>query len=257
MQIDWFTIIAQIVNFLILVGLLKHFLYGPIIKAMDDREERITARLKEAQHREEKAEEQAQSYRDKRRQLDENRDEFLDQARHDADKTRQSLIQSARDEVDEMRARWQDSLRQERDSFLLDLRATAARQICAATRRILQDLANHDLEARIVYVFIARLHSLDDDSINRMQEGLADTGGSLSVTSSFQLSDDLKSQLSDALKNSLSQDTLHPAFSTYDDLICGLEVSAGGRKIAWNVDDYLDALGASLSQTLDEETSQQ
>ena len=37
MLIDWFTVGAQIVNFLVLVGLLKYFLYEPILKAMDKR----------------------------------------------------------------------------------------------------------------------------------------------------------------------------------------------------------------------------
>ncbi len=37
MLIDWFTIIAQIINFLVLVALLKYFLYGRILQAMDRR----------------------------------------------------------------------------------------------------------------------------------------------------------------------------------------------------------------------------
>ena len=57
MQIDWFTVVAQIVNFLILVWLLKKFLYGPIIRAMDDRERRIASRLEEANARERQAQE--------------------------------------------------------------------------------------------------------------------------------------------------------------------------------------------------------
>jgi hypothetical protein len=38
--INWFTVIAQIVNFLILVVLLKYLLYDRIIKAMDERRQR-------------------------------------------------------------------------------------------------------------------------------------------------------------------------------------------------------------------------
>ncbi len=49
MAIDWITVSAQIVNFLILVWLLKHFLYQPIIRAMDRREQRVSERLNEAQ----------------------------------------------------------------------------------------------------------------------------------------------------------------------------------------------------------------
>ena len=47
MLIDWFTVLAQIVNFLILVALMKRFLYGPLIAAIDAREQSIAARLAE------------------------------------------------------------------------------------------------------------------------------------------------------------------------------------------------------------------
>ena len=49
MQIDYFTIIAQIINFLILVFLLRHFLYRPVITAMDEREQKMVSRLKDAE----------------------------------------------------------------------------------------------------------------------------------------------------------------------------------------------------------------
>ena len=45
MLIDWFTVAAQAVNFLILVWLLKRFLYKPVLAAVDEREKRITAQL--------------------------------------------------------------------------------------------------------------------------------------------------------------------------------------------------------------------
>ena len=49
MLIDVFTVIAQIVNFLILVYLLKRFLFHRIIKIMDEREDQITGRMQEAE----------------------------------------------------------------------------------------------------------------------------------------------------------------------------------------------------------------
>jgi len=62
-QIDYFTIFAQIINFLVLVLLLKHFLYGRIIKAMDEREKRIESQLQEAAKKKKEADEEADSYR--------------------------------------------------------------------------------------------------------------------------------------------------------------------------------------------------
>jgi len=48
MLIDWFTVVAQVVNFLILVWLLKRFLYRPILNAIDAREKRIATKLADA-----------------------------------------------------------------------------------------------------------------------------------------------------------------------------------------------------------------
>ena len=48
MLIDWFTVGAQALNFLILVWLLKRFLYKPILHAIDEREKRIAKELADA-----------------------------------------------------------------------------------------------------------------------------------------------------------------------------------------------------------------
>ena len=48
MLIDWFTVGAQAVNFLVLVWLLRRFLYRPILKAIDAREKRIADQLADA-----------------------------------------------------------------------------------------------------------------------------------------------------------------------------------------------------------------
>ena len=42
-MINWFTVIAQIINFLVLVGLLKYFLYGRILQAIEKRDQQIRA----------------------------------------------------------------------------------------------------------------------------------------------------------------------------------------------------------------------
>ena len=64
MELDWVTVSAQVVNFLVLIGLLKRFLYGPIVDAMDRRERHIAERLDEAMAREREAEGEARRHRD-------------------------------------------------------------------------------------------------------------------------------------------------------------------------------------------------
>ena len=49
MLINWFTVCAQAINFLILVWLLKRFLYKPILHAIDEREKGIATQLADAE----------------------------------------------------------------------------------------------------------------------------------------------------------------------------------------------------------------
>lgn len=76
-MIDWFTVVAQIINFLILVALLKYFLYGRIVAAMTQRQEEISARWEEARQQREAAAKELEAARDRNRQLDQQREALL------------------------------------------------------------------------------------------------------------------------------------------------------------------------------------
>ena len=67
-MIDWFTVVAQIINFLILVVLLKYFLYGRITAAMEQRQQEIATRWNDAERDREKAAQEADAVRRKSRQ---------------------------------------------------------------------------------------------------------------------------------------------------------------------------------------------
>ncbi len=99
MLIDWFTVIAQIINFLVLVYLLKRFLYGPIITAMDKRQEKIELRLEGARKKKEEARQEAELLHKKNREFDAGHEEMLSQIKKEAEARRAELIKDARSRV--------------------------------------------------------------------------------------------------------------------------------------------------------------
>ena len=99
MLINWFTVLAQIVNFLILVVLLKFFLYDRIIKAMDEREAKIRARLNEAKAKAKEAEQEADAFRSRNKELENKREAMLAQAKEEAEAHRKALTEQARHDV--------------------------------------------------------------------------------------------------------------------------------------------------------------
>lgn len=252
--VHWFTVVAQIVNFLILVFLLRHFLYGRIIEAMERRQEQIASRWDEAEQRQQEAKDEADHYRQRLRELNERGDEILDEAKKKAGRRREELIDEARDEVEQMRLQWRNALRQDQEAFLSELRRRAAEGTCSIARRALVDLADADLEQQILNTFFRRLEMLDRGHRDGLRESLRNPNHRPILRSAFEFSDHQQASISERLRNDLGSE-FDLRFETDPSLICGIELNADGRKLAWDVFDYLNALLEELSSAIRHEIS--
>lgn len=90
--IDWFTVIAQVINFLILVWLLKRFLYKPILNAIDAREKRVADELANADTKKAEAEKEKEEFKHKNEEFDQQRSALLNKAKEDAKAERQRFF---------------------------------------------------------------------------------------------------------------------------------------------------------------------
>jgi len=249
MSIDWFTFVAQIVNFLILVALLRKFLYGPILRAMESREKRVTRRLEEAQEREEKAEHQEREYREKSREIDTRREELLKEAREEAEEERDRLMRDARKEVDRKREEWRTSLDREQADIVAEVSRLAGDMSIEAARRVLEHLADADLESRMFSAFASRLSDLDGEDREQLRARLSEPETTVSVRSAFDAGDESREQVRATLRDGFDYDG-EIAFVADPDLICGLELDADGRTYGWNVAHFLRELDDEFEQRL-------
>ena len=162
MLIDWFTVGAQALNFLILVWLLKRFLYKPILDAIDAREKRIAAELADAAAKKAEAEKERDEFQRKNEEFDQQRAALLSKATDEAKAERQRLLDEARKAADALRAKRQETLRTERQSLERGhRRAGPSEEVFAIARKALADLATTSLEERMGEVFTRRLRAMD------------------------------------------------------------------------------------------------
>ncbi len=253
MLIDWFTIIAQIINFLILLFLLKRFLYGPIIAAMDAREQRVVSRLEEAHAQQEAAEQQAAAYRQKQHELEQQRTSLLHDAEELAHQRRQELLAAARTEADQLTSGWRTALEQSKTSFLHGLRQRTGEQVMAVARRVLRELANADLEQHIVTVFLQRLRQLDHETCETIEQAFDQAQQTGTIHSAFDLTHDQRRQITEEIREQFSED-VDLSFETTSELIAGLALTVGGHEIAWNVQSYLETLEEEIKRVFAQET---
>jgi F-type H+-transporting ATPase subunit b len=255
MQIDWITVAAQIANFLVLVWLLQHFLYGPITRAMKRREERIAARLREAAESREKADGEARSYRDQQEELKRQREDLIAEARESAEKERRSLERTAREAVEAERQEWLHQLAEQKETFLGDLRRQASDRFYRLNRQAMAELANTELESQIVSVFIDRLHDVDKEIRGKTKEAARAAGNRVDVTSRFEMSTNDKRRLTKAIHDAIS-DGAEIDYRLSEEIGCGIVVKAGSQTIAWSLDGYFDSLERALAKEIGKMTGQ-
>lgn len=253
MLINWFTVAAQIVNFLILVVILRLVLYRPVLRAMAERERRIADRLAAARQHEERAQADADQYAWRLKEIEAAREAMLTTARQDAEATRRRLTTEARAEVDNLKQRWLEALGQDRDDVLDQLAKSVGREAIEVARTALRHLAGADLVERMVDVYLQRLREAlaADEALRRAIMRGAEAGAIL-VRASAPLPESACHRIRTVLREELGQ-VDHISFETAGEMTFGMELRAGGRAVALTLDDYLVETSRRFAEFLDEE----
>jgi F-type H+-transporting ATPase subunit b len=250
MLISEFTVAAQIINFLILMLLLRRFLYQPILRAMTERQAKIAAQVAEAEQHRLRAEEEAQTYRRQQRELADQREALLEAARRDADALQKDLFHKARAEA--ARAAWFESLEAEKQKTVAELRQGVSRQIQTVSRKVIADLADADLEQRTARVLLRRLKTLSAEEREALVSAARGSQNAVIVRSAFDLSAAMQAEVIEALDQLGVQSAIH--FETHPSLILGIEIIFQTYKLAWTLDAYLGTFEQRLFEQLRSDT---
>lgn len=256
MLIDWFTVGAQVINFLILVWLLKRFLYHPILDAIDAREQRIASELAAADAKKAEAGEERTAFEQKNAAFDKERANLLKQATEAANAERQRLLDVAREAATALSAKRQESLQTEAQELQQEIRRRAQQEVFAIARKALSDLAGATLEERMVAVFVERLQALGDEEKQKLASALKTAAIPIVVRSSFDLPAAQQATIKASVHDLLGTD-VGLVFETSPDLIGGIELSSDGQKLAWSIAEYLKALESSVGELLKTRASAQ
>ena len=251
MELDWFTLLAQVVNFLVLVALLRHVFYSRIIAAMDAREADIAGRLDEAARARAAAMQEAEAFRARNRELDEQRDQILARAADEAGSSRQQLVEEARRDIGELQKQWLAAMQRERAGLLQDFRERLGQGVFALAGKGLRELADADLEAQVVKVFIQRLATTEPAERDAIIAAVRGPDREIEVRTAFPLSVEARETLARSLRRQLGDD-LDLRFATDPALICGIELHAHSHRLGWNLDSYLESMEAQVFEALDQ-----
>jgi F-type H+-transporting ATPase subunit b len=252
MIIDRFTVIAQALNFLVLVWLLKRFLYKPILDAIDAREKRIALALDKAKTIKTEALRERDDFKQKNNQFDQQRSALLAKATEEAQAEGKRLRSEARQAANAYTVKRQEALQREQQSLNDEITHRMQKEVFAIARKTLMDLGGVSLEERMTEVFKRRLQELDDEKRKRLASAFTKSSSSVVVRSAFLLEPEQQREIQQTLKETISPD-INACFEIVPELMSGIELTADGHKIAWSISEYIESLDKSMTEFMREQ----
>ena len=244
---DWFTFIAQLVNFALLLVLMRVFLYRPVLNLMDQRQEQLAAAWEEARAAQAGAGEEAAKLAAEREALAGERRERLAGIEKEAQDIRQQRLELAEQEASQERERVLAQLSHERSALVATLTGRSAKVLVSELGASLADLADAELEEQSAHTFVRKLAQLPQAELVLLRESAADA----LVTTAFEPSESVKRLLASAVQQATSQ-TQAPRFETDPSLLFGAELTVGPVRVEASGRRRLAALEAEFGAVLEQ-----
>lgn len=248
MEIDWLTTAAQLVNFFVLVWLLRRFLFRPVSQAIETRRAELADALAEAAARERSAEETRAALETEREALAASAAERLATAEAEAERHAARLRATAEAAADRARADLAAALEDERRSARAVLQAEAGRAGIEIARRVLADLADETLEGLLVRRLADRLAAEAALTLP--------TGGDpvdATLTTRWARTGD-EAALAERLNAELSRVLGRPTalrLRSEPDAAVGAVLEVAGLHAAWTLDGHIDRIAERFARTCD------
>ena len=151
------TLIAQIINFLILLFILKKLAWKPLIGAIEERQAKIAGALDSAEQDRVAAQQMKAEYQQQLQQAKADAQSIVDKAMKLADETKNEIINSAREEHARLLAAAHDQIARERQQALEDIRSEVVMLSLAAATKVIGQSVDEKLNAKLVDDFIKKL----------------------------------------------------------------------------------------------------
>ncbi len=238
MELNWSTFLLEIFNFLVLIWILKRFLYRPVLDVISRRRTAIENQLAEAKQLHADSAALKEKYEHRLTDWEQERQKALDKLMHELEENRlQELddlkLELAQEEEKNRVAR----LRQDKQA-IRGIEQRALQQGAEFASRLLAEATGPKLENRLIDMLLDDLAALSADQVSDLIDHWGEPPDRILVTSAYPLADDKRHQLEDALSRATG---LSAPFHYEQDakLLAGLDITIGARALQLNVRDEL------------------
>ena len=240
MELDWTTFLLEVINFLILVWLLKRFLYQPVLEVIGKRRQKIQAELLQAATTQDQASQLKEQYEKRLVEWDQEKRAALDVLTQEIAGERENRLRQVEDELEQQRLKHQARDQQQQLSWRSQAEAGALQLGSAFAARLLRELAGPEVDQRLRQLFVDQLQALPQSELAKLKEGWQGSSSAVEVLSAAPLDAGQQDTIRRALEQAFGPCQGDWRFDTDENLVAGLRVSVGGWVLQANLQDELE-----------------
>lgn len=238
MELNWSTVVLEILNFLILVWILKRFLYQPVLDMIARRRAGIEKTLADAEARHAEAVSLQEQYEGRLAEWNKERQQARETLSRELEAERSRKLAELHTDLEQEQEKARVAGVRRQADAVRRLEETALLQGTRFTTRLLQAASGPELEARLVDLAIKGLTELPAERVSALRNSYGKPLGSVRVASAFPLADDQRQRLGQALA-SIAGEEIPQHFEQDSALLAGVRISIGAWVLGVNLQDEL------------------
>jgi F-type H+-transporting ATPase subunit b len=245
LELSWSTFVLEIINFLILVWILKRFLYKPVLDVIGRRRAGIEKTLADAETMHKEARELQKQYEQRMSRWEDERRQEHAQLQHDLEAERARRMQELQALLAREREKAQVIEQRESVETRRVYEAAALAHGARFASRLLEIAPRPELEKRLLEFLLEQIGNLPSERLEGLRQGIREPAGDVVVSSAFPLADAERKRLTKALQTTLAME-VSPRFEEDSELLAGVRISIGSWTLGANLRDELEGF-AELS----------
>jgi len=247
LELNWSTFLLEIFNFLVLVWILKRFLYQPVLDVISRRRAAIENQLAEAEQHHVDADALKEQYEHRLADWEQERQKAMDKLLHEIEENRLQQLENLKTELAQEEEKNRVARSRQDKQVIREIEQRALQQGAEFASRLLAEAAGPELENRLFDLLLDDLSVMSADQISVLANKWGESPERILVTSAYPLADDKRHQLEDTLSR-VTGLTVPVHYEQDAELLAGLNITIGAWVLQLNVRDELQGFTKFASE---------
>lgn len=252
LQINWGTLVLQILNFAVMAFILARFFFKPVVRILDERSKKVTSALDEAQRREKEATEIHAEYQEKLAEAEEQVLVIRQQAQDELTRTKEKFLAETRQEVQEMREKAASQLEEARQQATYQHRRELGHLVTMLSARLMRESGGNSFQQASIDQFLARLSALPEEEYRSRLEATDAEVMHVQLASADDLDEDSMMRIEEQLKR-MTRQAIEIKHKVDPTLVAGATVRFGDTVIDGSLAGQLQSLNERYLMGLEQD----